>query len=189
MAKQLIDDGCKVSPILQTYLTSTNTLRAHLKAKKYIRVDELLFSKHSLEVLHRPAGSLGCLRTNVPYFDNFAMRTTTRRYNDDVSKLQNKNAFSLRGLIHDKTCAICKCTIAEGSLCYARRVIAKCVRRGMRRKTAQIFKQYTFYICDEHCVEEAVKKLQNTSFTLIDFIFDKTHASKFRKKFMQIQLL
>jgi hypothetical protein len=129
-------------------LTSIDELRQQFKLKGYVRVDELLWSKHAAELSH------GVLP----------------RSQHTIRELYERNYFSIHKLISSHECAICRCAIGANEFCYKRIVVALYRSYGCVFYVAQ--KRYMFYVCSEACVEEAVKRLQKYDYSLVDFICD-----------------
>jgi len=131
-------------------LTSIDELRQQLKLKGYVRVDELLWSKHASELSH------AVLARNQ-------------------HELCEHNYFSVDKLISSHECALCRRTISANEFCYKRTVIVLYKSYGYVLYVAK--KRYTFYVCSEACVEEAVKRLQSSTYSLIDFVLDNERGA------------
>ena len=97
-------------------------------------------------------------------------------------KTQGYNTRQLMGSKHnfyvvshsrfDKTCVICKHTIAKGTVHYGRTVSVESLLHVDSRNPWAYF---GFALCSEQCVEAAIVKMQN-GYQLTNFLFDDEHA-------------
>jgi hypothetical protein len=172
-------------------LTPIDELCKQLKQKNYKRVDELFVSGDLLEEYRHPHSLVIETREilhpqkHSPYsFAPLAFRWHTYRYaNDRISK-KHRSVFSIKFIAHIKRCAVCNCII-ENSFCYGRTVYIKYFSRS-KAKVFERTSNYTFYLCNEQCVEDAIRRMQDESVTLLNFVHNPKQLLKHSNKTLQV---